>query len=129
MTGHRERLIKEGLFKPLTPYDIAERNGLLQRRTQGEKIQDPPFYCVYRADHHMGNITRQDEYQCKDAELIADHLRGYEAHRLCNWLNSYDKQQPPRPNPHLPPLEMYRIANMEDWEAWEAKNSQLELDI
>ena len=129
MTGHRERLIKEGLYTPLTPYDIAERNGLLQRRAQGEKIQDPPIYCVYRADHPFSNITRPDEYQCKDAELIQSHLRGYEAHRLANYLSIYDKTQPPRPKPNLPPLEMYRIANMDDWAAWEAEHSQLVLDI
>ena len=129
MTNHRQRLIDEGLYKPLTPYDIAQRNGELQRREQGEKIQDPPIYCVYRADHPNSNITRPDDLQCKDAELIASHLRGYEAHRLCFYLSENDKQQPPRPNPYLPPLEMYRIANMEDWAEWEAAHAQIMLDL
>ena len=129
MERHRERLIEEGLYKPLTPYDISERNGLLQRRSNGEKVQDPPIYCVYRADTPNGNISRPDEYQCKDAELIASHLRGYEAHRLAFHLSTYDKQQPPRPRPYHPPLEMYRVATMEDWAEWEAKHSQMTLDI
>lgn len=127
--NHRQRLIEEGLHTPLTPHDIAERKGLLLRRGRGEKIQDPPKYCVYRADHHMGNITRPDEYQCKDAELIADHLRGYEAHNLCSRLNLHDKQQPPRPNHWHPPLEMYRIADMDDWAEWEAQHAQIRMEV
>lgn len=126
---HRQRLIEEGLYTPLTPHDIAERNGILLRWKGGEKIQDVPNNCVYRADSPWSNIQRPDEKQCKEAELIADRLYSWEAWRLCNSLNYHDKQQPPRPNPHHPPLEMYRIASMDDWKEWEDRHAQIEMEL
>ncbi|MBR5889112.1 MAG: hypothetical protein IKY92_03630 [Akkermansia sp.] len=127
--NHRQRLIEEGLYEPLTPNDIAERKELLERRARGEKIQDPPIYCVYRADDPWTHIDTSLGKKCQDAELIADHLRGYEAQSLCSRLCIYDKQQPPRTRPWLPPLDMYRISKMDDWDAWEAQHAQLRMEV
>ena len=129
MTGHRERLIKEGLYRPLVPHDITTRDEILQRAKNGAKIKDKPLFCVVRVDGSFNQLFHPDEkYRCQDAELIAEKLYGHEAQRLVGTLNSKDDQNPRSAN-GLWDLGLYRVCNAEDWEAWMAEHSQLMLDI
>lgn len=129
MGGHRDRLIAEGLYKPLVPYDIEKRNGILLKKANGEKIADLPILCVFRRDEPTNHIFEVPGRECQSAELIADLLYSWEAWSLVNWLNNHDKQQPPRPNPFHPLMEMYAICNMDDWAAWEARHAQITLEV
>ena len=124
MPSNRERLIEAGLFRPLRENVIYYRERLLDRIAEGEKVYVPPVYCVYRADDPFSSIYPEDKKRCKEAELISDKLTSYEAHALCDRLNNRDPEQP-RGKQHLPPLGMYRICHVSEWEAWEQNQEQI----
>lgn len=124
VNGHRHRLISEGLVKPMAEEELARRKALRDRRIKGEKITDPPVFCVYRKDDPDRSVYDIPDAECEDAELIADHLYSWEAVGLVRSLGMNDKQQPPRPNPAHPPLSMYGTCMMSVWEAWEARHAQ-----
>ena len=128
MTGHRERLIKAGLYVPLDSHDIAERDEILQRAKKGEKVKEKPCHCVIRVDGAYKQLWHPDEEErCHDAELIAEKLYSWEAWRLVNLLERKDDQQPKAPGGWV--LGLYRICSVDDWAAWEAEHSQLMLDV
>lgn len=127
---HRERLISAGLLCPLSEYAIYQRSGILFRAKEGEKINYVPRWCVFRRDepfHHV--IAADEEHECQSAELVADMLYSYEAHVLVDRLNYHDKEQPPMANRWLPPLGMYGICTIRDWEEWENKHAQMKLEV
>ena len=103
MTGHRQRLIESGLFVPLSNEEIARRNGIIaqmeERKARGERVRsgDIPNCCVFKSDDHRNHIFLSGDRSCRDAELIAEKLYGYEASRICHYLGLYDPEQPPRP--------------------------------
>lgn len=125
MTGHRERLISAGLVTPMTATEIARRSIFLARKAKGEKITNAPIFCVFRRDEPHRILYNIPGEECEDAELIANYLFSWEAFQLANNLNLNDKQQPPRPNPTLPPLPMYAMCEMSVWEEWEARRAQI----
>lgn len=125
---HRERLIAAGVFKPMDPARISERNDVLFRIQQGERVEDPPIYCVFRRDEPFRHVILSDEHECAEAELIESRLRSYEANALVNRLNYHDPEQPGRERPYLPPVGMYAICRMEDWSDWENRHNQLMLE-
>lgn len=128
MTGHRERLIEMGLYEPLTPHDIQEREEILSRVKRGEKIKDKPSQCVIRVDGPFKQLWHPDEEErCQDAELIADNLYSWEAWSLLSRLEQKDDQQPKSARGWF--LGLYRICSIADWKAWEAEHSQLALEI
>lgn len=125
---HRERLISLGLMGQISDGEICRRNEILFRMQKGEKIKDVPVWCVYRRDEPLRQVILSGKDECRDAELIADKLYSYEAHVLVDKLNYKDPEQPPRKNPHLPQIGMYGVCTMEDWTAWEMRNSQMKLE-
>ena len=130
MEGHRQRLIESGLLHPLSNEEIARRNGIIaqmaERKARGEKVRrgDIPNCCVIRSDEHRNHIILSGDRRCQDAELIADHLYGYEASRICHHLGIYDTEQPPRALKGLPPLEMYKWCTRPEWDEWVAQRAQ-----
>ncbi len=114
---HRERLISNGLLVPLSDDAIYNRNGILLRVKAGEQIDYIPNWCVFRRDEQFRHIILEGKDECQSAELVADKLFSYEAHVLCDKLNFHDKEQPRAKN-WLPPVGMYGICTMEEWEAW-----------
>ena len=123
MTGHKERLIAAGLYKPMTEYERSERDDKLRIAKYDKKIKGIPNWCVYRTDDWRNHI----EGKCKDAELIADRLYLGEAHMLVAVLGHGDPEQPPRPYPDDPPLCMYHITTMEEWERWVTRREQISM--
>lgn len=124
--NHRERLIAAGLYKPLSDDSLYTRNSILQRMDAGENIKDAPIFCVFRRDKPFAHIILDPPRRCEFAELIADKLYSYEAHRLCDRLNFHDPEQPSGRSGHY--LGMYGIAVREDWEQWEAESGQLSME-
>lgn len=127
---HKERLISIGLLTPISEDDVYQRNGVLLRVKEGEKIHYVPHWCVFRRDEPFHHVVAADEdHECRSAELIADMLYSYEAHVICDKLNYHDENQPPRAKPYLPPVGMYGICTMKDWMEWEKRHAQLRLEI
>ncbi len=130
MEGHRQRLIESGLLVPLSNEEIARRNGIIaqmeERKARGEKVRsgDVPNCCVFRSDDHRNHIFLSGDRSCRDAELIAEKLYGYEASRICHYLGLYDPEQPPRPLKGLPPLEMYKWCTRPEWDEWVAQRAK-----
>lgn len=126
---HRDRLIAAGLFTPLSASQICRRNDILFQLKQGVKVYEAPTHCVFRRDAPNRHVQLPGPLECQQAELIEQRLFSYEAHRLCDQLNRRDPEQPPRPNPALPPIGMYGICSMDDWADWEQRHAQLRLEV
>lgn len=130
MASHRERLISLGIYKPFNLDKECERNGILKRMAEGETFSVKPEWCVFRKDDwkkHIGYDGEFAEHCCQSAELIADKLTSYEAHRLCDKLNSEDPEQPKGGAPCYLPLGMYGIATMKEWNKWAQEHSQMSI--
>ncbi len=126
---HKERLISIGLLAPLSEDAVYQRNGILLRAKEGEKIHYIPHWCVFRRDEPFHHVIAVDEdHECQSAELVADNLYSYEAHILVDKLNLHDEEQPKSVKPWLPPVGMYGICTMEDWEEWENQHAQMKLE-
>lgn len=125
--NHRERLIALGLLQVMPEALICERNNILFRIQQGEVEPNPPLFCVYRKDEPSRCVVSKRPNQCKDAELIADKLKSYEAQLLASNLNRRDPDQPGRERPNDLPGKMYAVCKMSDWADWETNRNQMVL--
>lgn len=126
--GHRERLIEIGLYEPLPPSVLRDREKILERSRNGEKIKDKPCHCVIRVDGAFRQLWHPDEEdRCQNAELIAEKLYSWEAWNLVSRLEQKDDQQPKSRAGYF--LGLYRICSISDWEEWEAQHSQIALDF
>jgi len=112
--GHRERLIREKLFVPLSDDEIAKREAADPKLLSKYERYD---WVVYRADEWLRHVD--EEYsinRCKEAELIQSCLKEHEANGLAEKLKSSDKKQPPYKNSKL--LPMYKVCTRAKWDAW-----------
>lgn len=126
---HKERLISIGLLTPPSEDAVYQRNGILLRVKEGEKIHYVPHWCVFRRDEPFRHVVAADEdHECQSAELVADNLYSYEAHVLVDKLNYRDEEQPKRKS-GLPPIGMYGICTAKDWEEWENRHAQIRLEV
>ena len=89
---------------------------------------NPPTFCVYRKDDPACCVVRKRPNQCRDAELIADKLKSYEAQLLATRLNRQDPEQPGRDRPNSPTGKMYAVCQMSDWAEWETRRNQMVLE-
>ena len=129
MTGHRERLISNGMLHPFSQDEICRRNGLLKRIADGEKIAscDKPLFCVFRADEQFRHIQLSGDRCCEDAELIAEKLMCHEAFRLCHELNTKDTDLPLHHEKSAYRQELYKVCSIEEWNEWTARNAQMSM--
>lgn len=127
---YREKLIEMGLLHPRTVAQDHERKSVLQRIAQGENIEKDfrPIYCVYRSDDWRNHVVYEDEYRCKDAEMIEEMLTSGEAHSLCRALNAKSPDLP-RTERKGVPLPIYKICKVAEWDEWKRKMQQLCLEL
>lgn len=122
--GHRERLIRDKLLLPLSEDELCKRKSADPKQLSKYERYE---WIVYRADEWFRCVDEalNDYNRCEKAEIIADHLKAHEAHRLVNELCRSDPQQPKSKNGRM--LGMYKICTFEEWEAWEKDKTQREL--
>ena len=114
----RDDLIERGLLKPRLQEEEAKRNAILKRIEEGEKIKEPPIYCVFRADSPYTHVVFDGYLKCKTADMIEEKLYPYEAHVLCTKLNNQDDRLPLKHIKSPYRQELYKICTMSDWQFW-----------
>ena len=125
MKSHRERLIEAGLFQPLSPEAVFQREYILERIAQGEKIGEKPIWCIFRRDEWDRHVSTTYGKECRSAELIQDKLYHYEAQVKVDRLNNRDPEQPGRQGAYL---GMYGICTMPEWADWEDWHAQIGME-
>ena len=118
--SHKQRLIEQGLLKPMSEEERKRRKEILNSK----EVKDKPHYCIFRVNNWFEQIELNSSHICLSPELIQDYLYGHESWRIYNYLSRYDLEQP-KSNGNT--LSLYRITDMDYFEEWQNKNSQLKL--
>ena len=119
--SHRQRLIEQGLLKPMSEEECRRRKEIINSK----EVKSKPHYCIFRVNNWFEQIETNASHICLNPELIQDYLYGHEVWRICNYLSRYDLEQP-KSNGNT--LSLYRIADMEYFQEQTNKNAQLKLN-